>query len=297
MILLVIALASTDCAGCHPREAETLALSRHAVAAQLPVFVEPARTANAAWCASCHQPAGRKTAGLDCLSCHRVAGDPEAVRAGRLLPTTATRAHKTVVDTQFAITACAGCHEFTTPLPDSLERGPVAYSDQPLQSTVSELRASDPKATCASCHDVHRGNGAHDAALVRGAAQWSARVVGDGVEVIAEAGAIGHRFPTGDPFRRLVIAVCEDADCARSVETQVLDRRFGLVGTTWTSAFDRRLQDRERRVLRFPRARYWRVELRYGDPKHEAKLPANEVTLELARGLVESGEGAPGNGR
>lgn len=285
MILLVVALASADCADCHPREAAAMARSRHATAATLPVFTQPLRAADRpVWCASCHRPEGPKTTGLECLSCHRVAGDPDAIRSSRLLPTTATRAHKTIVDASFAISSCATCHEFKTPLPDHL--APVKYSDQPLQSTVSELRATDPRATCAGCHDVHRANGAHDPELVRSAAAFTARAAGDGVEVIVEAGAIGHRFPTGDPFRRIVISVCDDPACEVPIERQTIARRFAFVGPVWAPVVDRTLRDRERRVLRFRRARYFRAQLYFGDPRFERRLPASEIALELARGTV-----------
>lgn len=282
-LLFVLALASADCDGCHPQQAEAFAASRHGRAATLAIYTRSAAKARTTWCRGCHQPDGRNTAGLTCLSCHAVDGDADAVRATRRSPSRAAR-HKTVVDPAFAVATCARCHQFNTPRPGHLD--PVVYSSQPLQSTVAELRAADPRARCAACHDVHRGNGAHDPALVRGAVTFAARAVGDEVEIVVRAGRTGHRFPTGDPFRRVVVSVCADAACARVLGHATIARGFALRDGVWAPVVDRTLASGETRVLRLPRARYWRAELRYGDPALEAGLPRDEVALELGRGIV-----------
>jgi hypothetical protein len=285
-IVFVLGVASADCAGCHPREADAHAASRHARAAELAIFTVAASKAGTSWCKDCHQPAGPRTAGLECLSCHGVPEQPDAIRSTRRLASAEPRGHATVVDPAFAVTSCARCHEFTTPVPDSLHRGPVVYSRQPLQSTVSELRLHAPRARCSDCHDVHRASGAHDPAMVQKAVTVSARAISDGVELTVRVLGTGHRFPTGDPFRRLVLTVCDDRPCDRPIARKTIGRGFALVDGVWAPVRDHTLRDGESRVLRFPRARFWRAQLFYGDPALEAKLPASEVSLELAAGHV-----------
>jgi hypothetical protein len=129
------------------------------------------------------------------------------------------------------------------------------------------------------------------------AATFSARAVRDGLEIAVQAGVTGHRFPTGDPFRRLVLTACEDAACARPLGRHVLAKGFALVDGVWAPTIDRTLRSGERRVVRLTRdspgsrpqprrSIYWRAELFYGDPRFEAQLPPSEISIELARGTV-----------
>jgi hypothetical protein len=268
MIALAVLLWSADCASCHPAQAASLAASRHAEAARLAVYAVSERHANTRWCASCHRPSGG--AGLDCASCHRAAND--AIRASHPPTAAALAAHPVVVD---AAPPCARCHEFNTPLPDHLD--PVVYSSQPLQTTVSEAGGR-----CSGCHDPHRPAGAHDPELVKRAVRFAARRTADGVIVDVTATGVGHRFPTGDPFRRVVVTVYDGDD--HPIAQQQIARGFALAGGVWAPVVDHTLADGETRTLRFPPATRWRAELYYGDPKLERGLPAAEVSLELASG-------------
>jgi hypothetical protein len=276
--LVVLAFASADCAGCHPAQAEAFATSRHAIASELPIFQVSAAKASTPWCASCHRPAGARVAGLECASCHAVGGDATAIRSTRTPSREALAAHRIVV----APSQCTSCHEFATPLPDHLD--PVVYSSQPLQATVSELTRSDPRARCVDCHDPHRPLGAHDPALLRSAVEITARSTTDGVEVTLVAKRVGHRFPTGDPFRRLVVSVCEDATCEHVVGKHVVGRSFALREGVWAPVIDHTLADGETRVVRLPAGGWWRADFFYGDPRLQATLPAADVSLELASG-------------
>jgi hypothetical protein len=285
-LALVLALASTDCASCHASEAAALAQSRHAQAAELAVFrASAAHAGDRAWCATCHRPEGERAAGLDCLTCHRVAGKPDAILGTRGTPE-ARAAHEVVIDASLPTASCARCHEFATPRPESMHGSAVVYSTQPLQATVSELARALPAATCSQCHDVHRPTGGHDAALVRGAIAIAARSTRDGVELAVTAKHVGHRFPTGDPFRRLVLAVCEDPACEHVLARRTLGRNFALVDGVWAPVVDRTLADGETRVVELPAGGWWRIDYAYGDPRFEPLLEPVERSLELARGSL-----------
>jgi hypothetical protein len=195
----------------------------------------------------------------------------------------ARAAHAITVDPDLGMTSCATCHEFATPLPDHLD--PVVYSAQRLQATVSELAATDPRARCTSCHDPHRPAGAHDPDLVRSALAITTRSIPDGVEVRVTARHTGHRFPTGDPFRRLVISACNDAGC----ETSTIARGFALRDGVWAPVIDHTLGDGETRTLQLAACRTWHADLFYGDPRFAAGLPASEVSFEVASGTCPTG--------
>ena len=279
---VIAALTSADCRDCHPRQAAALDGARHVRAAELAIFRAPLARAATRWCLGCHRPEGRPTAGLDCLSCHRVPGDATAVLAALPASAGARSAHEVVVEPGLARDACARCHDFATPLPGHLD--PVVYSAQPLQATARELRAAFPDARCQACHDPHRPRGAHDPDTLRSAVAFSVRTDDGGVAIEVKARGVGHRFPTGDPFRRLVVSVCDDAACVSPTARQTIGRGFGLVGGVWAPITDSTLADGETRVLRFPPAAYWRAEFRYGDPAFEAQLPPDEVSIVLAGG-------------
>lgn len=289
-LALGAALHSEDCDTCHPREAARFATSRHARAAALAIFRAPLVGANRGWCLSCHRPEGAAAPrGLTCLSCHRAPGDEGAVLAARAGSPQGQGAHRVVAEPALALAVCARCHEFNTPLPG--HRQPVVYSAQPLQATVSELRRADPTARCSPCHDPHTAPGAHDEATLRSALHISARATAQGVEVRVTARGVGHRFPTGDPFRRLEIAVCADEACAVPLLQQTLSRSFAQVGAVWAPVVDHTLRDGETRVLIFPiTAGYYRARFAYGDPRFEGQLPKDEVALELQRGAVAPAE-------
>ena len=257
-LLIMLALTSSDCAGCHPQQAALVQASRHAEAAELAVFaVSASHASNKQWCAGCHRPAAR---GLDCLSCH-----PDST-------------HRTP-----AAVACAQCHEFNTPLPDHLESA-VVYSDQPLQSTASELAAVDVAARCVDCHDPHRPTGSHDLAMLRRAVAVTARLDDDATILRITVGHTGHRFPTGDPFRRLVISVFDEN--GEVVGKHTVGRSFALVDGVWAPVRDHTLAAGESRELRLPRGARWTAVFRYGDPRFESRLPEDEVSVGVAGGRL-----------
>jgi hypothetical protein len=280
--LLLVLLGAGECAQCHQEVAANFAQSRHANARRLPVFALSFPHAGTPWCLSCHQPEGRGE-GHTCETCHR---DPLGVKNTRSTPEGA-KAHRVSVDETFAATACARCHEFTSPLPGHLN--PVVLSNEPLQSTSSEQRGAMPGATCVTCHDPHRAPGAHDAAMLTRAISVEAKAADGGVEFVVQVGKTGHRFPTGDPFRRLVISTCVDKECTDIVSRRSFNRGMGLSsdGGVWTTLRDSTLASGERRVVSLRGGLFWNARYFFGDPRFERELPPEEVFVEVGSGVIE----------
>lgn len=176
--------APEDCAGCHAGPTEAWQTSRHASSASNPHIVQALADArHVGWCLTCHLP---EPTGVGCRTCHPTHG-----------PTSPD--------------VCEGCHQFAGPA----VTGPLALGGDPVQDTVAEHRATpagQAGRTCASCHlRGHRFLGAHDPAFVREG--LTARAEPDAL-VLQTTADLGHRLPTGDPFRRLEVRLCADRWCA-----------------------------------------------------------------------------------
>lgn len=309
-LLLALLLGADPCERCHEDEAAAFAASRHAVARTLPVFTRSLAHSKPAWCLSCHRPLEGRVAvlaklrkfadltklgrvgdapqeeqrGLTCQSCHGVRGELDAVRSTHATEAGRT-SHPVVVEPAFETASCAPCHEFNAPLPGHLD--PVVLSDQPLQSTVSEQQRALPQETCSKCHDPHRALGGHDRALLGQALQVKALALDGGVALELRTGRTGHRFPTGDPFRRVVLTTCADARCDRVVGRTILARNHGLNDAeVWAVLRDTTLASEERRVVVLPAAPYWSARYFFGDPRFEEGLPEDEISLPLGGGMV-----------
>jgi len=277
--LLLLALAAEDCARCHADEAAAFATSRHSQARRLPVFALSFPHAQTRWCLSCHQPDGTGD-GHSCQTCH---GPLTAVKSVKPASAEALKAHPVTVETDFETKTCARCHEFNSPLPGHL--WPVVLSNEPLQSTVSEQHAAMPGANCVTCHDPHRAPGAHDAVMIGKGISVSARAVDGGVAITLDVGRTGHRFPTGDPFRRLIVSTCFDSACNEVAGRQVFTRSVGSRdGGVWTTVRDTTLAPNQRTVVTLPFAPWWRARYSFGDPRFEPELPREEVFVELGGG-------------
>lgn len=269
--LLLLLLGAGECAGCHEGVTADFAQSRHAQARRLPVFALSFPHAQTRWCLSCHQPEGSGD-GHTCLTCHRAEG---AVQSAR-------KKHPVIAAPGVATKACARCHEFTSPLPGHLS--PVVLSNEPLQSTVSEQRAAMPGATCVTCHDPHRAPGAHDPAMLAKGVTVRAEPSDGGVTFEVQVGRTGHRFPTGDPFRRLVLMTCRDEQCTEPIARKVFQRNMGLVdGGVWSTVRDTTLASGESRTVTLASGPWWSARYYFGDPRFEPELPADEVFVGVGR--------------
>jgi len=206
-----------SCEGCHEEIAEEWRVSMHRAAWTDKAFQRALAVEPLAFCRGCHAPEAPTAAmpsaelgemGVACITCHRAGADvlaaPDA-NAG-------VAPHGLLRAAVFAgPSACASCHEFAFPGADR------AGDAERMQTTVREHAASAHAGTsCASCHmpvvgegEVrHRshafGSSRSEGAQAR-AIEVEARREGERVLVELRAPEIGHAFPTGDMFRRMVV--------------------------------------------------------------------------------------------
>jgi hypothetical protein len=148
-------------------------------------------------------------------------------------------------------------------------------SPEALQSTMSEAGGQ----RCSACHDPHRALGGHDPAMLARAIAVSAS--GDGGFTV-RVGDAAHRFPTGDPFRRLVVSSCADPACRDVLGTKVFARSFGAPdGGAWVVIRDATLPPKSATAITLPAGPHWSARFFYGDPRFEAGLPADEVSRDV----------------
>ena len=258
-VLGVAAHAEPTCASCHAREARAHLGSRHYRSATNRAFaLALAETDTPVWCTSCHAPTpeGR----VACRSCHggpTLDGDPRHPQ------------HPVPDDPALQSgERCAACHQFG--LPDGHRLGP---SLELVQSTVDQWRASPaaPHKPCPACHD-HRARGGHHAPTVRSAVDVAVQPEGDHVWVTLTATEVGHRVPTGDPFRRLVVTSWGPR--GQALGSHILGRDYGL--SPWTLERDDTLVPGVPTTVRLPAGKV-AVELRLVEPRHEPRLPDQEV--------------------
>lgn len=256
LVSLAFAWTNEDCVTCHPDVAARYATSRHAHAFDNLNFAAAWEHADhRSWCASCHLPRGRPPG---CDTCHE---DHAPVRQD----------------------VCQGCHTVS----GFNVQPPLRFGGDLLQSTWDEWRQVTDR-PCASCHlDGHRFAGGHDPVKVREGLQVD---VTPGRLVVRTTEALGHRLPTGDPFRRLEVVLCADIACEEVVAKRTLgvlheadaagwprithDTRLGPPGSPWP----------DRVVLESPGARAYRVRLLLADPA--LRLPREERVLDLFDGAL-----------
>lgn len=288
------------CASCHAEVAEEWRASLHRSAFTDRPFARAYAREPRAFCRDCHAPEGDPSAGVSCLSCHRV--DERAPRpAGSPHPP-----HRAATGPS---AACARCHEFA--FDDERARGAIAL----MQSTVREHAASTSRETsCVSCHmprvaghRSHRFGITRDAGALRDALAVEAVRVGDArVRLRLRALGVGHAFPTGDLFRGLQVSVETDDDptdvafarpTARppAIATKLLTRRFTTVrGPTGASIVvetsdDRLAPDRASEVEldlgEHGRGRpvRWRVEYHRAEVADDDPAPDARVVLHTGR--------------
>ncbi len=155
-----------------------------------PDFQRSYRAEPRPYCVACHAPLASAADGVGCVACHVVA-------PGHTAATNRTQA---------TTKGCAGCHDFDVPGSSAI-----------LQGTEREHRLSAFASTsCEACHMAALGGGRRDH---RFDVSRNPRVLGnairvqyahwyDGALVVALVShGVGHRFPTGDIFRRLTVTV------------------------------------------------------------------------------------------
>ncbi len=233
-----VAVAIDDCTGCHDEVTEEWSASAHRAAFTNDLFQNEWQLHRDPWCVRCHAPAADASApagdaatdGISCAVCHVIEGVIVSTRVSGEAP------HEVRADPAFGTEEqCAKCHSVA--FPPSVRVAP----GQALQDTISEWQRSGATGPCQDCHmpaapsaPAHRSHlfpgGRDDALLSR-----SVRVTANArcvkgrtrVELLLEAGAVGHDVPTGDVFRRLEVAAALRARPATRV-LRNLERRFAV---------------------------------------------------------------------
>lgn len=188
-----VSTEEVSCAGCHAVEVREWSDSMHHASFASADFQASFRAEPRAYCADCHAPrralgpAGQAV-GIGCLECHAGAS-----------------AHARAPQRRAGTSSCAPCHDF-----------PVPGQRAILQATAREHAESDyAEVACASCHMPtraghrdHRFAASRDPALLAAALRVIPRGY-DGAKVQVELASqgVGHRFPTGDIFRRLTVTL------------------------------------------------------------------------------------------
>jgi hypothetical protein len=121
---------------------------------------------------------------------------------------------------------------------------------------------------------------------------------GNLLHVVVRARGLGHRFPTGDPFRRLQAEICETPDCTEPLTTfsfgmffREKDGRQVLIHDTalQTPKGNQQLVERQLsgRIKTPNAAQFWRLRYSYAAPTTERTLTAEESATEIASGTVD----------
>lgn len=233
-------LASADCQSCHTTVYRNWNASRHRVALTNELYRESHEREPSPWCVNCHAPLRatgtekqpyRGEEGVSCLVCHARAGEilassPPIVKAGAR-PAHSYRIVPEFKDERF----CENCHDFNFPTADTALTDGKAfrYTDQPMQSTVAEYRASSyfGKVTCSGCHlfagsdQSHAFPGGHAIDRLKKDLRVEIERTGSAqITVKIYAHGIGHAFPTGDLFRTLRLQL-RDAQSRHSSQIEL----------------------------------------------------------------------------
>jgi hypothetical protein len=278
--------ANRECEGCHADVAATWRASLHAQAYSDPLFRRAFAEEPARFCHDCHAPEPNEAMGVACITCHDPNGTGEVLGAPR--PTPPRAPHRVRREQAFAGTAaCAGCHEFRFPDADA-----GADTNEKMQRTVSEhAKSRFADRPCSSCHMPVAGETRSHRFAPDIHAAMSARAErhADRLAVHLVPRAIGHAFPTGDLFRRvLVVAEVVDDDwllLARAEKS--LARHFRFDAGVQREVSDDRLSSETTIELDLgPRARghdiVWRVEYQRIATMHgdQADVASREIIAE-----------------
>lgn len=306
------ALSARECQGCHEREYQEWAGSRHAQAWSNALFTESFRESGSPWCVNCHAPLTEQRSqhflgeggppgllgeGVNCAACHLREG---VILTSREPSPAAREVHPVRREPELGTSDfCGGCHEF--PFPEG--SAPAGAAPHLLmQQTLTEWRASTAARRgerCQSCHmagGAHAFPGGHSLEWVRGALEltWEWRGRSRVCAVVRSRNA-GHAVPTGDLFRRLRLRLCEDAACERPVRQRLMSRRITGTGGSTLESVDTRIppptaSETSERTECFELARgaavpaYGMLELLYAEPRLEALLPVS-----VTRAIISSG--------
>ena len=288
LVLLSAALpssaqSSSACSStCHLAEHASWQQSMHARSWTEPLFQASfGRARMRAWCRTCHTPdRSQPTAGITCEVCHLHDG---VVLASKVPSPEAVQAHPIREDEGLSTTVCARCHQFRQPVLDRFPRQDTATW---AQHTVSEWRDTGTTKSCADCHfKTHASTGAHDLERLRSVLSVEQLESG---EVQVQVGNVGHRVPTGDPFRALVFEACASAECGTVLKRYTFGRSLRESDAGIVDDLDTRLEPSTTRVLVVPReGRWWQLRMIYAEPGLEGHLPPAAVSQIISSGAFK----------
>lgn len=265
--------SSADCAPCHKTAYRNWQASRHRVALTNELYRESHEREPSPWCVNCHAPLRlsgseskpyREDEGVSCLVCH--------VREGKILvkqkppQTQGVHAHVYTTDERLGDERfCEGCHEFNFPTAATAMREGHAlhYTEQPMQSTVSEYRSSAfyGKITCSGCHlfpytqESHAFPGGHAIERLKKDLRIEVSRVSPGhIALKIFASGVGHSLPTGDLFRTLRIRMIDpDSNVAEEIELRHYFEPIAGAANSTTLPLKRRVREE---TLQPPQADY-----------------------------------------
>ncbi len=268
---------NAECVVCHSDIADEWRGSLHQQSFSDPMFqaaLERERE-DLGFCRSCHAPEAdprhepskpAAAIGVGCVTCHLPGIDDAVLAAARTGVDDSKVPHPLRRVADFSQPdACARCHEFWFPGSDR------AGHELKMQRTISEHRRSAfADESCQACHmtptrtagssKVHRGHGfavASEPRMLRAAVSADAtRPEPEQVVIELRPRLVGHAFPTGDLFRRLVVRVASDdaswseqrylarhfgvqrVGAGQTIKIEHADDRIGIGGTTRTLEFE-----------------------------------------------------------
>lgn len=211
--------ANAGCVRCHAGVAATHDGSLHAASWTDPSFQRGYAIEPTAFCRSCHAPesapqaepdAWARAVGVTCVTCHSPEGT-RGVLASARTNEISHAPHEIVRLDDFGTRACVACHDFAFPGAASLgARGRMQ------KTALEHAESSDRARPCASCHmprvptrATHAFAASRDLPALTAALDVTAvrDPQTDHVVWTLTSKGVGHAFPTGDLFRRLVLRV------------------------------------------------------------------------------------------
>lgn len=212
--------SAAACAGCHREQATQWNASAHRQSLTNRVFLDGFSAEPHQRCLVCHGPleAQLKEAwlsrgslargvlpaadspihdGITCSVCHVRDGVVLSPRPGATAYGHPVRHEGALRSSEF----CGSCHEFDG---HSVVDGVTVLNALPMQTTLSEWKAWGGSTSCQGCHmpsGSHQLRGPRDLTFLRASLKLE---VHDGVAVLT-AQNVGHRVPTGDVFRHLML--------------------------------------------------------------------------------------------
>jgi hypothetical protein len=213
-------LSVKDCRSCHKKEYEDWSHSGLAKAWTDPLFQEGFQFEKVDRCIYCHAPLQEQFQGLkqlphgslaregvNCAACHvredQVYPSDPAVRLPHLFQ---NRSY--LKESRF----CAGCHQFNF---SAQLQGKITTQNLASQNTYREwlsYKAHGGTQTCQNCHmpeGRHIFIGPHDPDYLSKALTVKIVRLADGYLFKLKPNGVGHRFPTGDVFRRLTVEIAK----------------------------------------------------------------------------------------